>query len=175
MGLLMVDMDGTLRMPLEGKPYFQHPQDQCIITGVDTALQAYKDNWTIVGITNDAGVALGYKSLHTCVEELQYTLQLVPELEEIYVCPDFNGRRCWRVTRQSVHNHSQTRWFRQYSIPQPGLLKLAMVRHNQLPEDCLYVGDRPEDEEAARRAEVSFQWAWAWIARHQAEAAFKLR
>ncbi|MDX2214875.1 MAG: HAD hydrolase-like protein [Oculatellaceae cyanobacterium bins.114] len=175
MSLLMIDMDGTLRMPLSEKLYSQHPQDQCIITGVDTALRAYKENWIVVGITNDAGVAAGYKSLQECIEEQQYTLQLVPELQEIYVCPDFDGRRCLRVTRHRIDNHSQTRWFRQYCKPHPGLLKLAMVRHNHLPEDCLYIGDRPEDQEAARRAEVPFQWAWSWIARHQAEAAFKLR
>jgi D-glycero-D-manno-heptose 1,7-bisphosphate phosphatase len=174
MSLLMVDMDGTLREPLSGQLHFQHPEDQRITPGADTAIRAYQDDWIIVGITNQAEVAAGYKSIRECIQEQQYTLELIPQLQEIYFCPDFEGRKCFRVTRHGFYEHNQTRWFRQYRKPQPGMLKLAMVRHNHLPENCLYVGDRPEDELAAQRAEVSFQWAWAWIARHQAELALRL-
>uniref|UniRef100_B8HUW0 Polynucleotide kinase 3 phosphatase central region n=1 Tax=Cyanothece sp. (strain PCC 7425 / ATCC 29141) TaxID=395961 RepID=B8HUW0_CYAP4 len=169
----MLDLDGTLREPLSGKPYIQHPQDQRIISGVEVALQFYSD-WSRVGITNQAGVAAGFKSLRQCIQEQQYTLQLLPSLQEIYFCPDFEGRQCYRVTPQTVQNHTQTRWFRQYRKPHPGMLLLAMVRHNHLADNCLYVGDRPEDAEAAQRAGVPFQWSWEWMARHQAEAAFKI-
>jgi phosphoglycolate phosphatase-like HAD superfamily hydrolase len=31
----------------------------------------------------------------------------------------------------------------------------------------VYVGDRPEDEQAAQQAGVPFQWAWNWIEQHQ--------
>jgi len=31
----------------------------------------------------------------------------------------------------------------------------------------VYLGDRPEDEQAAQRAGVLFQWAWDWIEQHQ--------
>lgn len=167
MSLLLVDLDGTLREPLSEAQYFRHSQDQRMIEGVDIALNRYSEGWIIVGITNQAGVAAGYKTIQECIQEQQYTLKLFPQLQEIYFCPDFDGRRCFRVTRHNAHNHSQTRWFRQYRKPQPGMLKLAMVRHNQLPEDCLYVGDRPEDETAAQRAGIAFEWAWNWIERHQ--------
>lgn len=170
----MIDMDGTLREPLSGHFYCQHPQDQQIIAGAGTAIQAYQDDWMIIGITNQAGVAAGYKTMQECIQEQQYTLQLVPQLKEIYFCPDFEGRRCFRVTRHNAHNHSQTRWFRQYRKPHPGMLKLTMVRHNHLPENCVYVGDRPEDEEAARRAGVAFEWVGDWIARHQASTLFRI-
>jgi len=167
MSLLLVDLDGTLREPLSGQQYFQHPKDQQIIAGADVAIRAYPEDWIIVGITNQGGVAAGYKTLQECIKEQQYTLELFPEMREIYFCPDFEGRKCFRVTRHNAHNHSQTKWFRQYRKPQPGMLKLAMVRHNHLPDNCLYVGDRPEDEEAARRAGVQFQWVADWIEQHQ--------
>lgn len=169
MSLLLLDLDGTIREPLSGDFYFQHPRDQKLIEGVTTVLRTYTDlctctdPWIIVGITNQAGVAAGHKSMPTCIEEQQYTLELLPELKEIYFCPDFEGRKCFRVTRHNYHNHSQTRWFRQYRKPNPGMLKLAMVRHNHLPDNCLYVGDRPEDETAAQRAGIAFQWAWDWL------------
>src|ERR687885_1533468 len=162
MSLLLIDMDGTLREPLSGQQYFQHPKDQRIIVGAELALRAYKDDWIIVGITNQGGVAAGHKSIQGCIQEQQYTLELFPELREIYFCPDFEGRKCFRVTRHNVHNHSQTKWSGQYRKPRSGMLQLAMVRHKHTPQNSLYVGDRPEDEQAAQRAGVPFQWAWDW-------------
>jgi D-glycero-D-manno-heptose 1,7-bisphosphate phosphatase len=166
----MIDLDGTLREPHSGQLYFQNPQDQQIIAGADIALNTYQENWTIVGITNQGGVAAGHKTIQTCIQEQQYTLRLVPLLKEIYFCPDFEGKKCFRVTRNNAHNHSQTKWSGQYRKPRPGMLKLAMIRYNHSPQDCLYVGDRSEDEEAARRASVAFEWAEDWIARHQLTA-----
>jgi len=42
------------------------------------------------------------------------------------------------------------------------MLQLVRVRHKHTPHDSLYEGDRPEDEQAAQRAGVPFQWAWDW-------------
>ncbi|HEY9638122.1 MAG TPA: hypothetical protein V6D14_32310 [Coleofasciculaceae cyanobacterium] len=42
------------------------------------------------------------------------------------------------------------------------MLQLAMVRHRHTPQNSLYVGDRPEDEQAAQRAGVPYQYAWDW-------------
>jgi D-glycero-D-manno-heptose 1,7-bisphosphate phosphatase len=105
--------------------------------------------------------------MQECIKEQQYTLELFPELREIYFCPDFEGRKCFRVTRHNVHNHSQTKWSGQYRKPRSGMLQLAMVRHKHTPHNSLYVGDRPEDEQAAQRVGVPFQWAWDWIEQHQ--------
>ncbi|OUL18469.1 HAD hydrolase-like protein [Nostoc sp. 106C] len=168
MSLLLLDLDGTIREPLSGKQYFQNPQDQQIIEGADIAVGAYKDDWIIVGISNQGGVAAGYKSIQECIKEQQYTLELFPELREIYFCPDFEGKKCFRVTRHNVHNHSKTKWSGYYRKPGVGMLQLAMVRHKHTPENTCYVGDRPEDEAAARRARVQFQWAGDWLKQHQA-------
>ena len=167
MSLLLIDIDGTLREPLSGQQYFQHPKDQRIIEGAQIALGAYKEDWIIVGITNQGGVAAGHKSMQECIKEQQYTLELFPELREIYFCPDFEGKKCFRVTGHNVYNHSKTKWSRQYRKPRSGMLQLAMVRHKHTPQNSLYVGDRPEDEQAAQRAGVPFQWARDWIEQHQ--------
>jgi D-glycero-D-manno-heptose 1,7-bisphosphate phosphatase len=166
MALLLVDLDGTLREPLSGQRYFEHPKDQRVINGADVALQAYAD-WIIVGITNQGGVAAGHKSIQECIAEQQYTLELFPQLKEIYFCPDFEGKKCFRATRHNFHNHSKTKWSGQHRKPGAGMLQLAMVRHEHSPENTCYVGDRPEDEAAARRARVKFQWAKQWIEQHQ--------
>lgn len=167
MSLLLVDLDGTIRRSLSGAQYFQHPQDQQMIEGADIALNTYDDDWLIVGLTNQGGVAAGHKSFQQCIEEQQYTLELFPQLQEIYFCPDFAGRKCFRVTRHNVHNHSKTKWSGQYRKPRAGMLQLAIGRHKQMPQHSLYVGDRPEDEAAAQQAGVAFEWAQDWIERCQ--------
>jgi D-glycero-D-manno-heptose 1,7-bisphosphate phosphatase len=167
MSLLLVDLDGTIRQSLSGQRYFQHPQDQQAIEGADVALHAYTDEWIIVGITNQGGVAAGYKTIQRCIEEQQYTLELFPQLKEIYFCPDFEGKKCFRVTLHNVHNHSKTKWSGNYRKPSAGMLNLAMVRHKHSPQNTWYVGDRPEDETAAQRAGIKFQWAENWIEQHR--------
>ena len=43
--------------------------------------------------------------------------------------------------------------------PGPRMLLEAMSDFEALPEETLFVGDRPEDEQAARAAGIAFQWA----------------
>lgn len=167
MSLLLIDLDGTLRESLNGEQYFQYPQDQQIITGAGIALNTYSDEWLIVGITNQGGVAAGHKTIDQCIQEQQYTLELFPQLQEIYFCPDFKGKKCFRVTRHQVHNHSKTKWSGEYRKPRAGMLQLALVRHKQTPQESLYIGDRPEDQTAAQQAHIPFEWAKDWIKRHQ--------
>jgi hypothetical protein len=35
-------------------------------------------------VTNQAGVAIGKKSLQSCIKEQEYTLVLLPDMQEIY-------------------------------------------------------------------------------------------
>ncbi|MBD1932548.1 MULTISPECIES: hypothetical protein [Cyanophyceae] len=58
-------------------------------------------------MTNQAGVASGKKSLQSCIKEQQYTLELLPEIEEIYFSPDFDGKKCFCVTKNQVLNYSK--------------------------------------------------------------------
>jgi D-glycero-D-manno-heptose 1,7-bisphosphate phosphatase len=108
--------------------------------------------------------------MQECIKQQQYTLELLPQLKEIYFCPDFEGRKCFRVTSHNVHNHSKTKWSGQYRKPRPGMLQLAMARYKHTQNNSLYVGDRPEDEEAAQRAGISFLSARDWIEQHRGVA-----
>ena len=49
--------------------------------------------------------------------------------------------------------------------PGPGMLTAAMNDQDILPVNTLMVGDRPEDEEAAAAAGVSFLWAYEFFGR----------
>jgi D-glycero-D-manno-heptose 1,7-bisphosphate phosphatase len=43
--------------------------------------------------------------------------------------------------------------------PRPGFVLQALRCFEAQPEDCLFVGDSSTDREAARAAQVPFQWA----------------
>ncbi len=161
MPLLLLDLDGTVREPLDGHKFIQRPHDQRIISKVDQAIAYYAAmGWKILGVTNKAGVASGKKSLQSCIKEQQYTLALLPDIEEIYFCPDFEGKKCFCVTRTEVHNHSKQQESGKFRKPGPGMLNLAIRIHQ--PDKVLMVGDRPEDKAAAQAAGIGFQQAQSW-------------
>lgn len=161
MQLLLLDMDGTVREPLDGHKFIQRPCDQRIMAKAAVAIAYYATrDWKIVGITNQAGVASGKKSLQSCIKEQEYTLALLPDIQEIYFCPDFGGKKCFCVTRNQVHNYSRHRESGTFRKPQPGMLNLA-IRIYQ-PDQVLMIGDRSEDREAAQAAGIRFQQAQSW-------------
>ncbi len=81
-------------------------------------------------------------------------------MQEIYFCPDFEGKKCFCVTRNEVHNYSNQQESGTFRKPQPGMLNLAIQIHQ--PDKALMVGDRPEDKAAALAAGIQFQHAQSW-------------
>lgn len=165
MKLLLVDCDGTIREPDSGEKFIQYPQDQRIIRGADKAITSYSPSeWTIVGITNQGGVAAGHKSLSDCCNEQRYTLELFPQISAIYFCPDYNGWECWVVDRYQLPRESREFGYegRHFRKPGAGMLKFAMWQYGIPERQVFYVGDRAEDEEAAMRAGVQYMDADIW-------------
>lgn len=163
--LLLVDLDGTIREPISGGDFMQHPQDQRACSGSMQALSAFAEQgYKIAAISNQAGIAANHKTLGQCFEECLHTLVLFPMVERIYFCPDFQGQHLWEVDRYKKAHLSE---FPQYSDlkgtfrkPQSGMI-LAAQRLFE-PELTLYVGDREEDAAAAKNIDVSFMWANDW-------------
>ena len=159
--LLLLDLDGTVREPMDGHKFIRHPRDQQIFTQAKGAIDYFhRQGWKIVGITNQAGVAAGKKSLSSCIKEQEYTLTLLPEIEEIYFCPDFEGTWCFGVTRREVQDYSHYPQSGTFRKPGAGMLNLAIQRNQ--PDTTLMVGDRPEDRAAALAAGIRFQQAQSW-------------
>lgn len=176
--LLMVDLDGTIRQ-CKSNPegFINYPLDQELIPNVTEALARYKD-YIIVGITNQGGVAAGFKSLANAISEQQYTMQLCSQLSAIYFCPDFEGKQCLYVNEVGLVVQVHETWRKHRDLigsfrkPSPGMLHLA-IRHEAwqlvptIPDlrnlRAMYIGDRPEDEQAAQAAGVRFMWAADWI------------
>ncbi len=162
--MILVDCDGTIRQPKSGAKFISKPDDQQPIPGAVEAINHYfKDDWLIVGITNQAGVAAGHKSLEACIKEQQYTLKLFPQLEAIYFCPDYEGQLCYRVNRYKYEQRHLWRDDINFRKPGDGMIFRAFIDfYGGHPDEAWMVGDRPEDEEAATTAEINFMWADIW-------------
>ena len=164
MKVLLLDLDGTIREPKSGAKFINDPLDQKPIDKAFDMCSYYQEKcWFLIGVSNQGGVAAGHKSLESAISESQETLRLFPQLSFIYFCPDYEGLKCYMVSR-----HNPATFFYQESIselgsfrkPGAGMLNLA-VRDN-LTEELMMVGDRPEDEEAAKNARINFTWAEDW-------------
>lgn len=169
--LLLLDKDGTLVQPASGQKFVNEPWDQEPIPGVKDALQfAVADGWFPVIVSNQGGVAAGHKTLENAIDEMRFCLALFPEIKEAFFCPDYEGDICWRVWgKGEKHQIQYTRlsWDvigldigSQFRKPNPGMLKLAASLHGA--DKALMIGDRPEDEGAARNAEIRFVWDSVW-------------
>lgn len=184
MKICFTDLYGTIREPIEGK-FIDSPLNQKIMEGADIGLRNIKARgFKIIGISNQGGIQYDYKSLESCIEEMQITLSFFPELDQIYFCPDMAGKDCIRVEREKVTKYSidcskQKEGYhliipdsKQDEIifrkPGKGMLELAL---NNLVDnandflvsclvswdyDCWMIGDRDEDMGAAKNLGIDF-------------------
>lgn len=169
--LLAVDLDGTIRQPklIDGKrpKFISAPQEQEIILGADKAIvRADECGWIIVGVTNQSGVAAGHKSFKDCLQEQRVTLQLFPQVDSILFCPDWEGCDCWYVPCNGEPAYCYGREafpsLGSFRKPGPGMLQLLRFWYESACDQFFYVGDRPEDEEAAGAAGFNFLDAEFW-------------
>jgi D-glycero-D-manno-heptose 1,7-bisphosphate phosphatase len=168
MNLLLLDKDGTLIKTKSGETFINKPWDQEALPGVNEALIYYKQHgWKVVVISNQGGVAKNYKSLESAIAEMRFCMELLPEIEECYFCPDFEGENCYRIWADDFilynsdsYSVSELEIQNQFRKPSPGMLKLAA--HIEAASKVWYVGDRDEDEQAAGAAGINFMDAETW-------------
>lgn len=173
--LLILDKDGTLTTTKSGEKFVQHPNDQKIIPGMGRALiEAKNQDWRICVASNQGGIIAGYKTHLDTTAEFVCLQRLFPEIEMAVYCPD-QGRmmtqinykvshiwtqdvRDWNLTLKKTGQKIEIENFRK---PSAGMIQLLIASfESKIGEDrIVYIGDRPEDEQAALNAGVVFIWA----------------
>lgn len=167
--LLCLDIDGTVR---EGKDdalgrFVNGPEDVRVFPEAVGLMRRWKQerNGRIVGVSNQGGIALGFVDIDSVAAAFVETQRQAEGLfDKIAFCQhhpdavDPEWARCW------------------CRKPSPGLLieaarDLADLHEGEMypPHMGLFVGDRPEDEEAARLAGFPFLWANDWRALYMME------
>lgn len=160
--LLFVDLDGTVRKGADEPPlgigrFVNGPDDVEVFPEAVTMIRRWRDAGGLVhGITNQAGIALGYMTEESCSDAIRRTMELAGNLlDEVWVCPHAPDAGCF------------------CRKPLPGLILAAVSLVTDQSgasarSRCLMVGDRDEDAKAAMAAGVPFEDAATWRARAHA-------
>lgn len=162
--ILFCDIDGTLTETISGRDFKQHPQDVKVIEGADKALAYFVNKgYQPIGISNQGGVTAGHKTIAAVIEEMQFTLELLPALGLIYFCPDYEGKILWSVTRSGAAEVDTTD-LASCRKPRTGMIDYVFRNYGGNPTQTYSVmtGDRYDDQECAADAGINFMWAEFW-------------
>lgn len=153
---LCLDLDGTVRFSKSGQ-FVSKPEDIVLYPDVEQRLWKYRnDGFLIVGLTNQGGVAYGFRSEADIVHELDATRRLFRS------DPFHLIEYCMMHERGTVEPWCHRSLSRK---PDIGMLALAerdaRVRYGVVIDwdASLLVGDRPEDQACAEKAAIAFSWA----------------
>lgn len=172
--LLLLDLDGTVRRSRKDPAGFiNEPLDQEIIPEAAAALE----RWTtagaiIVACSNQAGVHAGYKTIGSAIDEMMQTMRLAPQIRSVFFSPDSDGGRCFAVAPNGSTQTLTPRLLqsmsgfsvRSFRKPACGMLLAAAHRFGASVEDCVFVGDRDEDRNAAISCGMDFMPETIWWA-----------
>jgi D-glycero-D-manno-heptose 1,7-bisphosphate phosphatase len=149
---LCLDLDGTIRHSKSGE-FINGPLDVALFPDVEAKLWEYrKKGYLIFGISNQGGVAYGFKSFLTNDQEIEATINLFKEN------PFHIVKCCFHHPKGSIEPWNHRSLLRK---PDIGMLVLCEVEAFDLGyvidwDNSLFVGDRLEDEQCAERAGLRF-------------------
>ncbi len=161
MPALCLDLDGTIRHSKNGE-FINTPDDVVLYNDVEKKIWSYRDQgYLIFGITNQGGVAYGYKLPADVDEEIERTISL------------FNHNPFHIIKSCLHHPKGNTEPFNHRSLlrkPDIGMLVVCEVEAWEKGYvvdwgNSLFVGDREEDEQCAKNAGIAFQWAHIFFKR----------
>lgn len=154
---LFLDLDGTVRYSKGPKaPFIETVNDIVVYPEIPGILKKFKDEgWLIISISNQGGVAHGFRTIGNVIEEMNRTSELTNNLFDYFnFCVyDPNGS----VPAYKLDTPSRK--------PGYGMLVEAafyfktVANSNRCVIDfsnSLMVGDRPEDQLCAKAANVNF-------------------
>jgi D-glycero-D-manno-heptose 1,7-bisphosphate phosphatase len=148
--LIIFDVDGTLTTTKSGATFRKTADDWQWLSGRRERVQALVENGVRVAVaTNQGGVAFGYLDVAAILSELSaMCIEAHIPRGGLYVCYTHPQA----TIQQYKHDDHRRK-------PGLGMLIEAMQDFDCDEGETLFVGDRPEDEQAARAAGCAFQWA----------------
>jgi D-glycero-D-manno-heptose 1,7-bisphosphate phosphatase len=177
MPVLFLDIDASVTETHSGDTFKRNANDVKLIDGVRESIKRYSDEgWAIIGVSNQGGCSAinkttgrPFKAISDVVAEMQRTMELVPEIDIIYFCPDFRGNRIVCVSDRFSAGYflddGGSLMYPSFRKPKPGMIKYALdylvddAAEEGLSidvDECWVVGDRPEDEQCAINADINF-------------------
>jgi D-glycero-D-manno-heptose 1,7-bisphosphate phosphatase len=147
--LVIFGVDRSLVETKSGATFRKTADDWQWLPGRLDALMELHSRGIILGIaTNQGGVAFGYLEEGLIAHEL-HRMQVEAPIGWVAVC--------YTHPNASIPEYYHANDPRRK--PNPGMILEIQERAKVGPIHTLFVGDRPEDEQAAHNAGVSFEWS----------------
>ena len=157
--LIVLDLDGTVRKSKSGK-FIDGPDDVELLPGVaEVLIEYYNAGYAVFGWTNQGGVSHGFKDFDLPGKENKKTLELINGQVGVDVFSD--------IITSYMDPKGKGDFGRKTFLRKPGIGGFAAIeylmvnKYGLIPDwaNSWFVGDRPEDEESAQLAGLSFIWA----------------
>lgn len=157
---ILFDLDGTLISSYMDSAARDFHSWHVLPGRIEKIVQLRSRGVGISIVTNQAAVAFGYNTVGDVTTKLILVAQTLGFAEmDIYDGAD--APRHHGATRNNGGLLSAHVAYRRK--PSPAMLREALAVHGVNSIRALFVGDRPEDEQAARNAGVRFAWADAFF------------
>ncbi len=148
--LIIFDVDGTLTTTKSGATFRKSADDWQWLPGRLDKLKALRKQGVRLAIaTNQGGVAFGLLDQSAILGEL-FAMCIAGGIPRggLYIC--YNHPKA-SLPEFRYEDHRRK--------PEAGMLFDAMADFEAVASNTLFVGDRPEDEQAAYKAGCDFAWA----------------
>ena len=155
--VLFIDLDGTIRYSTDPKTEFPNLQNQAIFPEIPSILKKFQEEgWLISIITNQGGVAFGYKTEKEFDNELSAAFAMIDEQAGTRI--DITVGVCYSMPNATVPKYKLQSLCRK---PKAGLVVLQEIDYATKGfsidyANSLFVGDRPEDYACALNAGIKF-------------------
>jgi len=151
---LCLDFDGTIRRSASGKTFIENHKDIELMPGVENLIWRYRNmGWLILGISNQAGVAHGFKL------PMEVELEMDVTLKQFKQNPFHIVKFCYHDGKGKIEPYNHRSLGRKPDIGMLYIMETEAWAQGYVIDwdNSLFVGDRPEDEECAKRAGIPFR------------------
>lgn len=151
---LCLDFDGTIRRSKTGETFIKNFQDIELMPGVEKIIWRYRSlGWLIFGISNQGGVAHGFKLPMEIELEMETTLSLFKNN------PFHLVKFCYHDGKGKIEPYNHRSLLRKPDIGMLAIMESEAYNEGFIVDwdKSLFVGDRPEDEQCAKNAGIEFR------------------
>ena len=152
---LCLDFDGTIRRSKSGQTFIKNFNDIELMPNIEKLIWRYRNmGWLILGISNQAGVAHGFKLPLEIEHEMETTLNLFKQN------PFHIVKFCYHDGKGKIEPYNHRSLLRKPDIGMLAVMECEAWDKGFVVDwdSSLFVGDRPEDEQCAKNAGVSFRY-----------------
>lgn len=151
---LCLDFDGTIRKSKSGEPFIKNSKDIELMPGIEKMIWRYRNlGYMILGVSNQAGVAHGFKLPMEIENEMDATLNLFDNN------PFHLVKFCFHDGKGKIAPYNNRSLLRKPDIGMLAVMECEAYNEGYVIDwdKSLFVGDRPEDKACAKNAGIEFK------------------